>query len=75
MARLQRELDKSKKYASIKAVEIKTRCKFDWKSLRNYCTSHELEMSKTFDANYGSVRTYPAKAWKNVYRIDLKELF
>ncbi len=75
VARLQRELDKSKDFASIKAVEIKTKCKFDWKPLRNYCTSHELEMPKIFDSNYGSVRTYPAKAWKEIYDIELKELF
>lgn len=58
---LQRELGKSKEYASIKVVKIKTRCKFDWKSLRKCYTSHELEMPKTFDANYGSIRTYPAQ--------------
>ncbi len=75
VARLQRELDKSKEFASIKAIEIKTKLKYDWKQLRNYCTSNELEMPETFDSNYGSVRTYPAKAWKEIYGIDLKELF
>lgn len=75
VARLRRELDKSKEFASIKAVEIKLRQKFNWKPLRNYCTSHELEMPKTFDSNYGSVRTYPAKAWKEIYNIELKDLF
>ena len=73
--KLKRELDKSKEYASIKAVEMKTKRKFDWRMLRNYCTSHELEMPKIFDANYGSVRTYPAKAWSAIYEIDLEELF
>lgn len=75
VARLQRELEKSKEFASVKAVEIKTKQKFDWKPLRNYCTSHELEMPKIFDSNYGSVRTYPAIAWQEIYGVDLNELF
>ena len=73
--KLKRELDKSKEFASIKAAEIRLKSKFDWKPLRNYCTSHELEMPKIFDANYGSVRTYPAEAWQAIYGVDLKELF
>ena len=73
--KLKRELDKSKEFASIKAAEIRLKSKFDWKPLRNYCTSHELEMPKIFDANYGSVRTYPAEAWQEIYGVDLKELF
>ena len=73
--KLKRELDKSKEFASIKASEIRLKSKFDWKPLRNYCTSHELEMPKIFDANYGSVRTYPAEAWQELYGVDLKELF
>lgn len=32
-------------------------------------------MRKTFDPNFGSVRTYPAKAWLDIYEIDLKKLF
>ena len=73
--KLKRELDKSKEFASIKAAEIRLKSKFDWKPLRNYCTSHELEMPKIFDANYGSVRTYPAEAWQAIYGVYLKELF
>ena len=73
--KLKRELDKSKEFASIKAAEIRLKSKFDWKPLRNYCTSHELEMPKIFDANYGSVRTYPAEVWQEIYGVDLTELF
>jgi prophage antirepressor-like protein len=73
--KLKIELDRSKKFSSIKAAEIRLKSKFDWKPLRNYCTSHELEMPKIFDANYGSVRTYPAEAWQKIYGVDLNELF
>lgn len=75
LEKLKVELDKSKEFASIKAAEIRLKSKFDWKPLRNYCTSHELEMPKIFDANYGSVRTYPAEAWQKIYGVDLNELF
>ena len=73
--KLKIELDRSKKFSSIKAAEIRLKSKFDWKPLRNYCTSLELEMPKIFDANYGSVRTYPAEAWQKIYGVDLNELF
>lgn len=75
LEKLKIELDRSKKFSSIKAAETRLKSKFDWKPLRNYCTSHELEMPKIFDANYGSVRTYPAEAWQKIYGVDLKELF
>lgn len=73
--RLKIELDRSKEYASIKAVEKSTRGKFKWQPLRNYCTSHELEMKKVFDPNFGAVNIYPAEAWQEVYGIDLTMLF
>ena len=73
--RLKIELDRSKEYASIKAIEKSTRGKFKWQPLRNYCTSHELEMKKVFDPNFGAVNTYPAEAWQEVYGIDLTMLF
>lgn len=73
--RLKMELSRSKEFASVKAVEKITKEKFNWRAIRDYCTAHELEMGSTFDANYGSVRAYPAEAWMRVYNIDLKELF
>lgn len=73
--RLKIELDRSKEYASIKAVEKATKNKYKWQLLRNYCTAHELEMKKIFDPNFGAVNTYPAEAWQEVYGIDLTMLF
>jgi prophage antirepressor-like protein len=71
---LEIELDKSKKFATVKLCEIKTKRKFDWHKLRNYCTSHELEMKKVFDSNYGKINSYPAEAWANVYSLDIENL-
>jgi prophage antirepressor-like protein len=71
---LEIELDKSKQFATVKLCEIKTKRKFDWHKLRNYCTSCELEMRKVFDANYGKINSYPIEAWKNVYGLDIENL-
>jgi hypothetical protein len=71
---LEIELDKSKQFATIKFCKIKTKRKFSWHKLRNYCTSHELETRKIFDANYTEINSYPAEAWKNVYGLDIENL-
>jgi prophage antirepressor-like protein len=69
---LEIELDKSKQFATIKFCEMKTKKKFDWHKLRNYCTSHELETKKVFDSNYGVVNSYPALAWEDVYGVRIE---
>lgn len=73
--RLKIELDKSKEYASIRAVEKWAKEKFDWRKLRNYCTAKELEMKKVKDDIYGKINTYPKEAWLRVYGINLEHLF
>ena len=73
--RLKNQLDKSKEFASVKAVGKATHQKFSWRDIRDYCNSNELDMRNTYDANYGSVKTYPAEAWWNVYGVNLKKLF
>ena len=73
--KLKIELDKSKEYASIRAMEKLTKKKFDWRKLRNYCTSQELEMKKVYDPLYGKINTYPNEAWINVYSINLEYIF
>ena len=73
--RLKIELDKSKEYASIRAVEKMAKIKFDWRKLRNYCTAKELEMKKVSDPLYGKINTYPKEAWQKVYGINLEYLF
>ena len=45
--------------------------KYNWRSLKKYCESAEISWNKAFDANYGSVNSYPAEAWKNVYGVEL----
>lgn len=70
---LRMELDRSKEYATVKKVEINTGVRFKWKPLREYCNKHNLPTGKVFDQNYGTVKTYPSKAWKDVYNINILE--
>ncbi len=71
--KLKQELDRSKEYATIKKVYINTGIKFKWKPLKDYCKLSKLKTGDVFDQNYGVVKSYPLKAWKDVYNIDVSE--
>lgn len=69
--KLKIKLDLEMSYATVKKVELETGRKYNWQNLKKYCQSAGLGWNKAFDANYGSVNSYPAEAWKNVYGIEL----
>lgn len=71
--KLKQELDRSKEYATIKKVYINTGIKFKWKPLKDYCKLSKLKTGDVFDQNYGVVKSYPLKAWKDVYNIDVSD--
>ena len=58
-------------YATVKKVELETGRKYSWQNLKKYCLSAGLGWNKAFDANYGSVNSYPAEVWKNVCGVEL----
>lgn len=70
--KLQVALDLEMSYATVKKVEKATGRKYNWQNLKKYCKSAGLCWNKAFDSNYGSVNSYPAEAWKNVYGVELK---
>lgn len=70
--KLQIALDLEMSYATVKKVECTTGRKYNWRNLKKYCEDAGLGWNKVFDANYGSVNSYPAEAWKNVYGVDLQ---
>ena len=70
--KLKKELDLEMSYATVKKVERITGRKYSWQNLKKYCQSAGLGWNKAFDANYGSVNSYPSEAWKNVYGVDLQ---
>lgn len=69
--KLKVKLDLEMSYATVKKVELETGRKYNWQNLKKYCQSAGLGWNKAFDANYGSVNSYPAEAWKNVYGVKL----
>lgn len=73
--KLKAVLDLEMSYATVKKVEMQTDRKYNWRELKKYCENAGLGWNKAYDANYGSVNSYPAEAWKNVYGLDLRELF
>lgn len=73
---LKARLGEAAKSASVMAVEGKTKRKFEWRPLRDYCNALELEIGKSFNPGIQrEVNTYPAQAWMDVYDVDLVELF
>jgi len=63
-------------YATILAVErIYKEGDFKWRELKKYCTANELEVKTAPDKRFGKVKSYPAKAWLDLYYIDLSEIF
>lgn len=72
---LKQKLGEAQRWASVKAVERATGRTLAWKPLRDWCNANEVEIKKVFDANYGTVNSYPLQAWRDVYQIDLSGLF
>jgi phage anti-repressor protein len=71
-SKLEKELDKSKDYATIKRMEMVYHGqKFSWRLLKSACTEMEIEADDIFDQNYGTVKAYPAAAWMEAYAIDI----
>lgn len=73
--KLKEQLGESKNYASIKAVESATGKKFNWRILKKWCVDNGKKIKDIYDANYGSVKTYPKDAWQAVYGIKLNNIF
>ena len=70
--KLQLALDLEMSYTTVKKVEKATGRKYNWQNSKKYCESAGLCWNKAFDSNYGSVNSYPAEAWKNVYGVEIK---
>lgn len=73
-SQLSKQLDKAKDYATIKRVEKATGQKYKWKQLKDYSLEHNLSINDVFDANYGTVKSYHADAWYEVYGVDIEEI-
>lgn len=70
--KLEIELDRSKQFSSVKRMEMLYHGqKFNWRELKSTCALMGLEPIDIFDANYGTVKSWPAEVWREVYALEI----
>lgn len=78
VARLKHELGRNQQHATVIAVEKATGRKFAknaYVALRKAAKEFGLAAVDVVDQRYGSVKAWPAAAWRKCFDIDLSELF
>ena len=68
--RLKDELYANRNYRTIKAVASTNHLKdkdINWRRLKAYCLTHELEIKDVPDEQFGKVKSYPIESFKAVY--------
>lgn len=74
--KLRDQLGFNTRHATILAVEDITGDDYNFVPLRRWCKANEVTPQSVPDKRYpGGVKAWPAKAWMDVYGIDLGELF
>ena len=70
--KLEIELDRSKQFSSVKRMEMLYHGqKFNWRELKTTCSLMGLTPIDIFDANYGTVKAWPAEVWLEVYALEI----
>ncbi|MBG5894828.1 ORF6N domain-containing protein [Providencia rettgeri] len=69
------KIGESKKHATVLSVEKKLDKKFKWHPLRKWCLENNVAPMEVHDDRYGSVKSWPAEAWKAVHDVNLAKLF
>ncbi|AYN25780.1 ORF6N domain-containing protein [Buttiauxella sp. 3AFRM03] len=72
---LAEKLGECSKFATIKAVERETGIKHSPYPMRRWCKEHGFAGKDVPDENYGTVKAWPAEAWKAVNNVVLRKLF
>lgn len=72
-SQLSKQLDKAKDFATIKRIESITGTKYNWRELKKASVANDYPVNDVFDANYGTVKSYHADAWLDVYGVDITE--
>lgn len=78
VSRLMERLGFNAKHATIKAVESATKRSFGpqgWRPLAAWCKAHGACAVDVPDPLYGTVKSWPADAWGEIYNVDLQDLF
>ncbi|CQI98052.1 ORF6N domain-containing protein [Yersinia frederiksenii] len=72
---LAEKLGECTKHATIKAVQRVTGEKFGHWPMKKWCEANGMEPKVVPDETYGTVKSWPAEAWKAVNDVVLKKLF
>ena len=72
---LAEKLGECKKHATIKAVQRLTGESYSHWPMKKWCAANGMEPKDVPDATYGSVKSWPAEAWKAVNNVVLNKLF
>ena len=72
---LAEKLGECKKHATIKAVQRVTGEKYGHWPMKKWCETNGMEPKVVPDETYGTVKSWPAEAWKAVNDVVLKKLF
>jgi phage regulator Rha-like protein len=73
VAALEIELDRSRKYSSVKRMQMLYHGqKFDWRKLKSAAQEMGAQPIEIFDANYGTVKAYHADVWLEVYALPIE---
>lgn len=78
VSRLMDRLGFNAKHATIKAVESATKRSFGpqgWRPLAAWCKAHGACAVDVPDPLYGTVKSWPADAWGEIYSVDLQDIF
>lgn len=69
------KLGECSKFATIKAVERETGTKYSPYPMRKWCKENGQSAKDVPDETYGTVKAWPAEAWKAVNNVVLRKLF
>lgn len=72
---LAEKLGECSKFATIKAVLRETGEKFSPYPMRKWCRENGVSAKDVPDESYGTVKAWPAAAWKAVNNVELKKIF
>ena len=78
VARLKHELGRNQQHATVIAVEKATGRKFPknaYVALRRVTKEYGLEAVSVMDPRWGTAKAWPAVAWREVFGVDLSDLF
>lgn len=72
---LRDRLGECTRHATVTAVENATGRRYEWQPLRRWCRDNGITPFEVHDARYGSVKSWPAAAWRDMHGVELSEVF